>query len=408
MLFWIITGGLTLSVVALLSLAFLRARVPGADAATFDVQVYRDQLAEVDRDLARGVLSEADATRVRTEVSRRILTADATKANASVSTAGGAPFVASVLVALAVTGGAFGLYIQIGAPGYGDLALKDRIEMAESLRADRPAQQEAEDSLGSTPALQNAAPDYVALVEKLRLTVAQRPDDLQGNVLLARSEANLGNYAAAHRAQETVLRLKGSSATIDDITDYADMMILAAGGYVSPEAERVLQVALTQDAGNGTARYYWGLMNAQTGRPDVAFRIWDQQLRAGPPDAPWIAPILQQIEDMAARSGVNYQIPTVGDGVTRGPSADDIEAAGDMTGAERMEMIEGMVEGLSERLASEGGTPQEWAQLIGALGVLGRTQQARAVYDNGVEVFKEDPAALDLLNRAGERVNVAE
>jgi cytochrome c-type biogenesis protein CcmH len=406
MLFWTITAALTLAIVALFALAALRGRTTSLDASAFDVQVYRDQLAEVERDLARGVLPESDAVRVRTEISRRILVADTAHQSQTAQT-GGAPVVISVVMALLLTGGAYGLYTQLGAPGYGDLALKDRIEQAANFRDERPSQQTAEDSLANAPSLTEASPDYVALVEQLRATVARRPDDLKGNVLLARSEANLGNFAQAHRAQAKVLRLKGQDATIADLTDYADMMILAAGGYVSPEAEAVLQAALTNDPQNGTARYYWGLMNAQTGRPDVAFRVWDQQLRLGPEDEPWINPILAQIEDMAARAGVNYQIPEIGTGL-RGPSSSDLEAAGEMTGAERLEMIEGMVSGLSERLSSDGGTPEEWAQLIGALGVLGRTGQARAIYENGIEVFKDNPTALDLLNRAGERVNVAE
>ncbi len=406
MLFWTITAALTMAIVALFALAALRGRTTSLDASAFDVQVYRDQLAEVERDLARGVLPESDAVRVRTEISRRILVA-ATAHQSQTAQTGGAPVVISVVMALVLTGGAYGLYTQLGAPGYGNLALKDRIEQAANFRDERPSQQTAEDSLANAPSLTEASPDYVALVEQLRATVARRPDDLKGNVLLARSEANLGNFAQAHRAQAKVLRLKGQDATIADLTDYADMMILAAGGYVSPEAEAVLQAALTNDPQNGTARYYWGLMNAQTGRPDVAFRVWDQQLRLGPEDEPWINPILAQIEDMAARAGVNYQIPEIGTGL-RGPSSSDLEAAGEMTGAERLEMIEGMVSGLSERLSSDGGTPEEWAQLIGALGVLGRTGQARAIYENGIEVFKDNPTALDLLNRAGERVNVAE
>jgi cytochrome c-type biogenesis protein CcmH len=252
----------------------------------------------------------------------------------------------------------------------------------------------------------NASPDYVALVEKLRETVAARPDDLQGHILLAQNEANLGNFKASARAQQGVLRIKGDDASVDDIANYADMLILAAGGYVSPEAEAALTTTLNRDPGNGTARYYLGLMMSQTGRPDTAFRVWDGLLRAGPETAPWITPILAQIEDMAVRAGVNYQLPEIGSG--RGPTAADIEAAGDMSPAERLEMIEGMVEGLSDRLATEGGTAQDWAQLITALGVLERTPQAFAVFDNAIEVFADDPSAIDLITRAGQRAGVAE
>ena len=71
-------------------------------------------------------------------------------------------------------------------------------------------------------------------------------------------------------------------------------------------------------------------------------------------------------------------------------------------------MIGGMVSGLSDRLATEGGPVEDWAQLITALGVLGQTAQARAVYDNAVQVFGDATRALDLLLRAGQRAQVAE
>ncbi|WP_298972406.1 c-type cytochrome biogenesis protein CcmI [uncultured Roseobacter sp.] len=407
--FWIVAGVLALTVAALLALG-LRAPRQGATepAAAYDLRVYRDQLREVDKDLARGVVSAADAERIRAEVSRRILAADAAMQSDQITAdAGkGAPKFVAGMLALVLIGGSFALYLQLGAPGYGDLALADRIEMAESARTERPSQEAAEASLPEVGTPENASPDYVALVEQLRDTVARRPDDLQGNILLAQNEANLGNFRAAARAQSQVLRLKGDTADATDFIDYADMLVLAAGGYVSPEAEAALRTALSFDQTNGTARYYMGLMMAQTGRPDTAFRMWDALLREGPETAPWITPILAQIEDMAFRAGVTYQIPQIGTG--RGPSSADIEAAGDLTPAERMEMIQSMVGGLSERLASEGGTVDEWAQLIGALGVLGRTAQARAVYENAIEVFADDTRALDLLLRAGQRAQVAE
>ena len=409
MTFWIVTAGLAVIISVLIALAMRAPRAGGAEpAAAYDLRVYRDQLREVEKDLARGVVSAADAERVRAEISRRILAADAAlrAEEAGEDDHKGAPAIVSALLALVLIGGSIGLYTQLGAPGYGDLSLQDRIAMAEERRADRPSQAAAEASLPAVQTPANASPDYIALVEQLRETVAQRPDDLQGHILLARNEANLNNFPAAAEALAGVIRIRGPEASVVDFTDYADMLVLAAGGYVSPEAENALNTALTMDPANGTARYYFGLMMAQTGRPDTAFRIWDGLLREGPPDAPWIEPVLAQIEDMAFRAGVNYQIPEIGGG--RGPTAADIEAAGDLSPAERMEMIGNMVSGLSDRLATEGGPVEDWAQLITALGVLGQTAQARAVYDNAVQVFGDNTRALDLLLRAGQRAQVAE
>ena len=406
MLFWIVTGCLTLFVVATLARAFVRGHDDDRPPAAYDLEVYRDQLKEVDRDLARGVVSEADAERTRTEVSRRILAADAAmqQSSAQIGTrrTSGTAILAGV-VAAGLIGGTYVIYLELGAPGYGDLALRDRIEAAQILRSDRPSQESAEAGLPDTPP-GDADPDYVALVERLRQAVAARPDDVQGLTLLRQSEARLGKFSAAHDAKAREIALKGAAATAEDFSQYADLLILAAGGYVSPEAEQILERTLAMNPADGPARYYFGLMMAQTGRPDTALRIWDQLMREGPADAPWIPAIDAQIDDMAMRAGVDYARPAIG--TSRGPSAADIEAAGEMSPAERMEMIQGMVAGLSDRLATDGGPVEDWAQLISALGVLGQMDRAAAIFENAKQVFGTDPRAMDVLNRVADRVGL--
>ena len=417
MAFWITTVLLALVVSGLFVIALLRHPDKSEQAADYDMRVYRDQLTEIDRDLERGVLTQEDANRVRTEVSRRILAADAQRTVDTDFTRGAPRIVASV-VALVLVGGSVALYKGIGpinglgAPGYTDLALAERITFAESLRDSRPSQARAEASLTASPPVAEFNADYLQLVQTLRDTVAERPDDIQGHALLVQNESNLGNFVAAYQSQGRIIELKREEVTVEDLTGYTDLLILAAGGYVSPEAEQAARVVLTRDPNNGIARYYIGLMLAQTGRPDMAFRIWDRLLQIGPESAPWIAPILEQIPEMAQHAGVNYQIPTIGNRRTsaanNGPTAADIEAAGEMTGAERIQIIEGMVSGLSDRLATSGGSAEEWAQLIGALGVLGRTDQAFAIYKNAETVFVGDPSSLDLITRAAQLVGVAE
>ncbi|MFC6585963.1 hypothetical protein ACFQDZ_00885 [Sulfitobacter pacificus] len=79
-----------------------------------------------------------------------------------------------------------------------------------------------------------------------------------------------------------------------------------------------------------------------------------------------------------------------------------------MTNEERMEMIGGMVEGLSNRLATEGGPPQDWARLITSLAVMGNPDQALAIFNNAIEVFEGNPGALDVIRAAGSQAGVAE
>ena len=411
MTFWIIVSLMALAVAALLALALMRARGGAGPAAAYDLQVYRDQLKEVDRDRARGVIGEADAERIRAEVSRRILAADAAahKAKDGAGQPQAGTLVAAVAMAVLVIGGSILTYRALGAPGYGDLGLQRRLAMAEEARQTRPDQDAAEERMPAQPPRQ-LDEGYKALVAQLRETVAARPEDARGHDLLAQHEANSGNFRAAHEAKARVLDIKGAAATAADYAEYAELLIMAAGGYVSPQAEAALAAALKRDRGNGPARYYWGVMMAQTGRPDIAFRVWEETLRAGPPDAYWIAPIRDQIEDMAARAGIDYTLPPA-DGSApplAGPSAGDMAAAADMTAEDRQDMVRGMVNRLSDRLASEGGSPAEWARLINALGVLGETERARAIYAEATGTFADDAAALQRIEAAARKAGVAE
>jgi cytochrome c-type biogenesis protein CcmH len=410
MTFWIITLAMATLVALLLTRAVLRGgAVAPVDAAAYDLKVYRDQLAEVERDVARGVVPAEDAERVKTEISRRILAADSAR-NATATTGSGPKPVVLAGIVLLVVAGSFALYLKVGQPGYGDLALADRIAFADDMRKNRPDQQQAVAAMPPLPDTPDLSPRYVKLMQQLRDTVAQRPDDLQGQLLLAQNEASIGNFTAAIAAQRRVIEIKGADASPADITDYAEMMVMAAGGYVSPEAEAALRQAINMDENEGRALYYVGLMMVQNGRPDIAFRIWNTLLRRGPEDAAWITPIKAQIMEVAALAGESrYVMPEIGTGPTaKGPSAEDIESAAQMTSAERMEMIGGMVAGLSDRLATDGGPPADWARLITSLGVLGENDRALAIYTNALEVFAGDAAALDMIRSAGSQAGVAE
>jgi len=398
--FWILAVALAAAVALIIALAILRGQGrDGVDAP--DLDIYRDQLAAVDRDLARGTATEDEAERLRTEIKRRLLDADrARSADRPVRQAPAALNGAAAVVAVvAVVGGSVGIYALIGAPGYPDLPRAARLEAAAEARASRPSQEAAEASVPALPPA-GAPPEFMALMERLRAAVAERPDDLQGQTLLARNEASLGNFAAARAAQERILAIKGDAVTAQDLADYGDLLVLAAGGYVSPQAERAFEAALARDPSNGVALYYLGAMHLQTGRPDTAFNIWERQLRAGPADAPWIAPIRAQIGEAARRAGIDYAPPPVTAPAPGGPSQADIAAAGDMSAADRMVMIEGMVSGLSERLATEGGPPEDWARLIRAYGVLGRQDAAAAIWAEAQQVFPDDFNRVQILQAA--------
>ncbi|WP_138464906.1 c-type cytochrome biogenesis protein CcmI [Poseidonocella sp. HB161398] len=409
MSFWILSFLMALVVALPLIRVLARQGGTARAAADFDIAVYREQLEDVERDLERGVISPETAERTRLEISRRILDADKTRGDAAGHSAPKSATVAAIVAgALVLVGGSLGLYWKLGAPGYGDLPLKERIAMTDELRGSRPSQEKAEAELPQSPR-PDADPEYLALVERLRQTVAERGEDPRGYQLLAQNEANLGNYKAAYAAQAKLLELTGDDAPADGWAELGELYVLAAGGYVSPEAQKALEQALARDGSNPLARYYMAVMYNQTGRPDLAFGLWRQLLEQSRPDAPWVGAIRAQIEDAAMRAGVRYSLPPEAP-VTGlpGPSAGDVAAAQDMSGADRQAMIESMVEGLAERLADQGGSPQEWARLIGALGVLGQTERAQAIHAEAQTVFAADPEGLAQVDAAAAEAGIGQ
>lgn len=393
-LFWAIAAALTGMVVVTLIQALRRGTDTVAEHP--DLKVYRDQLAEIDRDLARGALAADEAQRLRVEVSRRLLDADRAERNAPQAAHRGSLYWAGGVVAVVLTGSLW-LYQTLGAAGYADLPLQTRLAMAEEAYATRPSQAEAE---AATPAPPTPAPDaeFLSLMDKLRAAVAARPDDVQGLELLARNEAALGNYPAALDAQRKLLAKLSDAASPDQRYMEAQIMVAAAGGYVSPEAEAVLLEVLARDPEHGMSRYFSGLMFAQVGRPDRAFQLWEPLLRAGPADAPWMAPIGADIQTVADQAGIKYTAPTAPD--SKGPTVADVEAAEEMSVEDRQAMIAGMVDQLEVRLLSENGPLEDWLKLINALAVLNQPERGKSVLAAAQTALAGDEAALQAVKEA--------
>jgi cytochrome c-type biogenesis protein CcmH len=381
-LFWLICAALTLVIVLTIAFPLLRPR--DATAAVPAVALYRAQLDEVERDVARGVLDAADAERTRAEIARRLIAA---ADSGSVATSAGPGKSAAITFGALLIAVAGLTYWQLGAPGYPDLPLAMRIENGNAARENRPTQAQAE-AAAPAPDPVEASAEYLDSVAQLRELVPTRPDDIAGWQLLARHEAALRNFAAAARAQAEVVRIKGDAATLTDRMREVDLLVTAANGFVSRQSEDIVRAVLAEDETNIAARYYLGALYDQTDRPDIAFRLWRDLVEMGPEGGFHAAIARAQIEQAAFRAGITYTLP---------PETEVTEAD-----------IAGMVARLADRLATEGGPPTDWARLITAYGVLGQTDDARAIWTEAQEVFAGSDTAMTTLRAAAEQAGVAE
>ena len=383
--------------------SILQPQTIDISAASKDLALYKDQLREVDSDLARGVLSETESESARLEISRRILAAD--KRAQMETLANPAPSIVNKLLAafviLTVLTGSLGIYANLGKPNLPDRPLVARLAAAQEARAQRLSQEDAEVQVPDEKI--NIPEDYLKLVKRLREAIKERPNDEQGLRLLALHEFRIGKYRAARKAHTRIMKVVGDKVTAKDYIDFAEVMIFATNGYVSPEAEITLSQALKLKPNDGRTRYYSGLAMAQNGRADVAYRLWEGLLKEGPQDAAWIPLIKSQIDDVARLAGINMSNQPL-----PGPTTDQINAASEMTKEDRKKMIRGMVAGLGERLATNGGTMNEWARLIRALGVLGETARASEIWNEAKDVFSDNSKALNLLLEAAQAAEISQ
>ncbi|NOR62760.1 MAG: c-type cytochrome biogenesis protein CcmI [Rhodobacteraceae bacterium] len=410
MVFWIPVGLVTVLAIAWVLYPLLRREKSAPAArASYDIQVFKDQLAEIDTDEKRGTITEAEAARVRTEVSRRLLAAanaketEAPALNAPKSMTYGL----TAMIVLAVTLGGLGTYRQWGQPGRADFPLTENLAQQAAAQNERLTQEDAEvimaaraeDTLGLPDIEALTEGSDAALLEQLIEILKDRPDDLEGHRLLASNLSAAGRFIEAHAAFDEVLRILDGQAAPEDHLEHAELMIMAAGGYVSPESIAALNEVMSTIPESPRARYYAGMALAQYGQPREAYIMWSQLLQEGPEDAPWIPVIRASIEDLGRQAGLAAQQAPL-----TGPSDEDVQAAGDMSEAERAEMIRSMVAQLTERLAADGGSVEEWVRLIGANVVLGNVDAAKQAYADAKAAFADDPAALARVDAAGAQI----
>ena len=414
LVFWVPVGAATvLAILWVLYPLLKRGKSVSAARASYDIQVFKDQLKEIDSDEQRGVITQAEATRVRTEVSRRLLAAS--KAEGLEAPRHNAPKNATyglvVVIVLATIFGGLGLYRSWGQPGARDFPYSANLAR-QAAQNRRPSQAEAEAAIATRNQTNSAGLPNLdtlsqtranELLAKLTEALKTRPDDLEGHRLLAQNLATAGRFAEAHAAQEDVLRILGDQAKPEDYLDNAAIMINAAEGYVSPEAITALRKVMKTIPESPRARFYAGLALWQNGEPRKAYTVWNQLLKEGPETAPWIPSIRANMDALTAEAqAAAPQAPLAG------PSNQQVQDAANMTPAERQDMIRSMVAQLTDRLATDGGSVEEWVRLIGANKVLGETDAAAKAVADAKAAFADNPEALARIEQAANQAAPAQ
>jgi cytochrome c-type biogenesis protein CcmH len=246
MMIWLIFAGMTAAVVAALLVPFMRksagAQSPDSD---FDRAIYRDQLQELDRDAARGLIGTAEAQAARNEISRRLLQV----AKPAAPAAGNRYALLAVLLVPLI---ALPVYAKYGSPLLPDVPLQERLKGA------------------------IANQDFEALVATVEAHLAEAPNDVEGWKVLAPAYKREKRWNDAAEAYANILRLAPPSS--ETITDFGEMLVFANEGMVTDEAERAFAEALKLEATNQRAKFYYDMALKQEGKAPA---LSDEQIAAG-------------------------------------------------------------------------------------------------------------------------------
>lgn len=358
MLFWVIAAILTLGASLAVLLPLAGASEGASSSGDHDLEVYRDQLSELDRDAARGLIGPAEAAEARAEIARRILRLG--NADMAAKTSGrpsGTVRLLATVAVLAVPLVSWGLYSQIGSPDLPSQPLSERL-------AKNPADSSVDE-----------------LVARAEAHLAANPSDGRGWDVLAPVYLRMQRFADAAAAYRNAIRLDGDSAVRQ--AGLGEAIAGAAGGIVSADAQDAFEAALKLDPANAKAGFYLAMALAQEGRAKEAGAAWQAMLGTLPPDSPWRG----AVEQALAKSGG----PEVASGTAaKGPDAADVDAASSMSQQDREAMINTMVAGLDDKLRQNPRDPEGWMRLVRSYVVLGKADQARDALGRAIAVFGAD------------------
>ncbi|MGE0737112.1 MAG: c-type cytochrome biogenesis protein CcmI [Alphaproteobacteria bacterium] len=370
-------GGLLLLVLLLVLRPLLKPSQAAAAAGAHDIEVYRDQLAELERDRARGLIGTQEAAAARLEIERRLLAAakrtDAAGARPAAPAHGA---LLALAIGLPLLSGA--LYLMLGQP---------------RLPAQPFAARQADRALAEKDG------DTAKVIAELEQRIARNPKDLDAWTGLGRTLFLAQRHAEAAIAYGKALDLAPDNRDI--AASYAETLSFANGGTVTDQAKKLFAAVLAAQPADPRARFYLGLAQQQGGDPKGALDMWLALEADSLPNAPWMPMLRQRIEAAAKSANVDLaearkklSPPADKPPTTPGPSQDDIDAAQKMSPADRAAMIKGMVERLETRLKEQPDDVEGWRRLGRSYRVLGEKQKAIAAFAKAAE---KAPKNVDVL-----------
>ena len=402
LLFWVCAALLTAGAVLALTRPLLAAARASATEpvstpdSRANVAVYRDQLAEIENDKARGLISEAEAEAARIEIARRLLASAGQEDGSHGTRASAVPAVkdrssgefAFMAVSAAVPVLALAFYLALGSPGMPGRPLSERLAKAPT-----------------------AASGVEELVARVEARLRTNPTDGEGWDVIAPVYLRMERFQDAAEAYRRALDILGESPR--RLSGFAESTVLANDGIVAEPARKAYERLLELEPGRVEARFGLALAKEQEGDIDAAEAVYLKLIEEAPIGAPWRQFIGERIDAIAAKRGNAPKAnPAAGQepvpattvdpaaGLTPGnvPGPAEVAAITGLPDDQRRQVIVQMVENLEARLKVNGKDQDGWQRLVRSWSILGERAKAEAALVEARKALAGDPKAIAEIN----------
>lgn len=384
MTLWIILTVMTASAAVLVAAPFLRRQGIRNASANTQIEVFRDQLREVDREAEQRLIDQDQADAARAEIRRRVLAVDKAVPSPISQPPYSSPNMAVVGIAGIVVLGSVALYAVNGRPDLPSGPAMSDAGNPRGILAALHAQGQQQSADHNSNATQSGLATVEEMVDRLRLRLAAQPNDPEGWRMLGWSLFSTERYPEAVEAYAKAVALDPGFAGLQ--SSYGEAIVRSSSGVVTPLASGVFDKALAADAKDPRARFFKGLAVEQSGDKNAALDAWIAILKDASPGEGWVSDLEQRVAELAREIGTEI---TGRLAQRKGPTAADIRDAAGLPADQQTAMIRGMVDGLASRLAVSPRDEEGWIKLIRSYSVLGEAESAKKALQRALQAFDE-------------------
>lgn len=284
--FWLIaTGMMLLAMIFVLPPLFRRNRTNPIHHDELNVELIRQQLAELESDLNNGKLDRSEYASARKDLERELLYDVSGSDVKPAQNTGKSGRWTAILMMPALPLAAVLLYLQIGS--------SEQMSQRLAQGAVNP---------GSGPQAGKQLPSVAEMVNKLAAKLESEPDNPEGWFMLARSYMMLDRYAEAAAAYKQVHTLVGDQPEL--LVSYADALAMVHDGRLTGKPAQLIQKALELDPNQPQGLWLAGMAADQQADYETAIDYWRrlEPLLKDEPEA--LQEVRQLIESARSRSGL--------------------------------------------------------------------------------------------------------